>query len=103
MIMNWFVLTASQKSAVEAFNGEALGLIDARAIDNATPGTGINLNDNAIDFEPGDPVTLTGMYVVPKRVVDDPNQAADAKTLLLTLPWCALENETIFAPYLGDD
>ncbi|MAU20609.1 MAG: hypothetical protein CMH13_08760 [Martelella sp.] len=103
MMMNWFVLTLSQKSAVEAFNGTASGLIDARAIDNATPGAGINLNDAADAFAPGDPVTLTGMEVVPKRVVDDPDQAAEAKALLLTLPWCSLENETIFAPPSSED
>jgi hypothetical protein len=48
-------------------------------------------------------VTLTGTSVAPKRIVDDlayiqycPNLIA----FLLTMPFCSLETETIFAPVL---
>lgn len=100
MMQNMFVLTAAQRTAAMAFNGADVA-IDPRAVDNASPGVGINLNDNAADYDPAAPVTLTGTYVAPKQIVDDPAYAQYAPgmiTYLLTLPWCSLESETIFAP-----
>ncbi|MDQ0305348.1 hypothetical protein [Ancylobacter polymorphus] len=100
MIYNFFVLTAEQRVIAMSFNGSDVA-VDPRAIDNASPGVGINLNDSAVDFEPGDVVTLVGKYVATKRIVDDPQYAIYAPgmiTYLLTLPWCTLETETIFAP-----
>ncbi len=99
-VQNFFVLTPTQRAAAMAFNGEDVA-INPRAIDNGSPGVGINLNDNAADYDAADPVTLTGCYVAPKHIVDDPEYllyAAGMVALLLTLPWCTLETETIFAP-----
>jgi hypothetical protein len=98
-MMNWFVLTAAERTTAMAFPPSP-GEIDPRAVDNASPGVGINLNDYAASYDPADPVTLTGTYVAPKRIVDDPDYGSDLKTFLLTLPWCSLESETIFAPYI---
>ncbi len=99
-VQNFFVLTSAQRTAVMAWNGNGVE-IDPRAIDNGSPGVGLNLNDNAADYEPADPVTLTGCYVAPKRVVDDPVYGSSAPQMvayLLDKPFCMLETETIFAP-----
>lgn len=99
-MQNFFILTEAQRSAAMAFNGEDVA-INPRAVDNGSPGVGLNLNDNAVDYTPGEAVTLTGCYVAPKRIVDDPEYLTYAPgmvTLLLTLPWASLETETIFAP-----
>jgi len=53
-----------------------------------------------VDFGPGDVVTLIDRYVIRKAVVDNAEYATYAPALiayLLTLPWCTLEQETIFA------
>lgn len=96
-MMNFFVLTSAQRTTAIGYNTGSVA-IQPRAIDNATPGVGINLNDEAVSYAPADPVTLTGCYVAPKRIVDDAEQPAGLKVFLLTLPWCSLETETIFAP-----
>lgn len=100
-MQNFFVLTEAQKATAEAFNGDDVAIVP-RAVDNASPGVGLNLNDNAAGYGPGDAVTLTGTYVAPKRIVDDPEYQTYAPGMiafLLTLPWCSLETETIFAPF----
>lgn len=99
-VQNMFVLTDAQRVTAMSYNTAPVA-IDPRPIDNTTPGVGLNLNDSAVDYEPGDPVTLVGNYVAPKRMVDDPEYLLHAPgmvTYLLTLPWCSLETETIFAP-----
>lgn len=101
---NWFVLTEAQKIiADQGGTGWGAGevALGARAIDNDTPGLGANLNDNAAAYDPLEAVTLTGGWVVPKHMVDDvdyQNYAPDMLVYLLTMPWCMLETETIFAP-----
>lgn len=100
-VQNFFILTAAERVTAMSFNGAVE--IDPRAVDNSSPGVGINLNDSAAAFTPGQTVTLTGKYVAPKRIVDDPEYLAyapDMVAFLLTLPWCTLEAETIFAPPL---
>ena len=101
-ILNYVVLTSAQRDTAEAFNAELEGIaIWCRPIDSATPGSGINLNENATGHDVGDPVALTGMFVAPVNIVNDPDwlaQGQDAIAFLLTLPWCLLENETIFLP-----
>lgn len=100
-MQNFFVLTAAQKVVAESFNGENVA-IAPRPVDNSSPGVGLNLNDNATGYGAGDAVTLTGTYVAPKRIVDDPEYQTYAPGMiafLLTLPWCSLETETIFAPF----
>ena len=94
---NYFILTDSERALAMGFNTSD-AMIDPRAVDNDSPGVGINLNDNAQGYDPADPVALTDTYVAPKRIVDDPAYPQDMKTYLLTLPWALLENETIFAP-----
>lgn len=100
-MMNFFVLTEAQCTAAMLLDDSNNYEIGPRAIDNTSPGVGINLNDAAVSFEPGDPVPLTGMFVAPKRMVDDPDCATYAPALipfLLELPFASLETETIFAP-----
>jgi hypothetical protein len=94
---NWFVLTPEQRAAAMAFNSPS-GEIDPRLVDGESPGVGININPDAVGFEPAAVVALDGMYVAPKRLVDLPGYSAEGKAYLLTLPFALLESETIFAP-----
>lgn len=97
---NYFVLTSAQRSAAMAFNGEEVA-IDPRAIDSASPGSGINTNQDATGFDVGDPITLLGNYVAPVRIVNDPaylSLAPSTVAYLLNMPCSILENETIFLP-----
>lgn len=101
---NYFVLTSAQRTAAMAFNDFVNGVaIDPRAIDSASPGSGINTNELADGYNVGDPITLTGgKYVAPVRIVNDPEylmHVPDMIEYLLTLPAAILENETIFLPY----
>lgn len=103
-VQNFFILTAADRTAAMVFNTNDVA-INPRAIDNASPGVGINLNDAATGFLAGDPVTLTGMFVAPKRIVDDPEYhtyAPDMIAFLLDKPFAMLEPETIFAPYVEE-
>jgi hypothetical protein len=100
MIQNYFVLSAAQRTASMAFNTPDVA-IDPRAVDGATPGVSLNLNDNATGIGPGDPVALTGMYLAPKRIIDDPDYvqyAPDMVTYLQDKPFGLCEDETVFAP-----
>jgi len=100
-MMNYFILTAAERAQAMGLDDDENVAIDPRAVDNASLGTGINLNDIAANYQSGDPVTLTGAYVAPKRIVDDPayqQYCPNLITFLLTKPWALLENETIFAP-----
>jgi hypothetical protein len=99
-VTNYFILTPIEKNAASAFDNEDVAL-GARVIDGSSPGVGLNLNDNAADYEPGEPVTLTGKWVTSKRIVDDPDYIAFAPDMVAYLsdkPFATLEPETIFAP-----
>lgn len=105
-VINLVVFTAAQRTtAMQGGTGWGAGKVttDPRPIDNSNPGVGINLNPDATDYpNGGEVVTLAGRYVANKRMVDDPEYllyAPDLVAYLLTLPWCMLESETIFAPY----
>ena len=100
-MMNMFVLTAAHRDIAVTLDDDNNTIIAPRAIDNTSPGVGININDAATDYAPGAVVLLVGCFIAPKRIVDDPayQQYCPALiTYLLTLPWCSLESETIFAP-----
>jgi hypothetical protein len=104
-MMNFFVLTSAQSAQSMLLDDDANTRIEPRAVDNASPGVGINLNDQASGVAAGATVTLVGNFVAPKRIVDDPayQQYCPALiTYLLTLPFCSLETETIFAPPSGE-
>lgn len=97
---NYFVLTAAQRTTALGFN-EPEASIDPRAIDSASPGSGINTNQDATGFDVGDPISLDDKFVAPVRIVNDPQyllHAAPMIAFLLTLPCSILENETIFLP-----
>lgn len=99
-VQNYFVLTADQRATAMTLDTPQFQ-IDPRAVDGDTPGDGLNLNDQSVGYTVGQAVTLAGRYVAPKSIVDDPDYLANAPDLvafLLTLPWCALEDETVFAP-----
>lgn len=103
-MQNFFVLTASERTtSMQGGTGWGAGevAINPRVVDNDSPGVGLNLNDNAAEYDPGEVVALTGCYVAPKAIVDNPEYLTYAPAMvafLLTLPWCTLETETIFAP-----
>lgn len=100
MIQKYFILTDSQRSEVEAFNSEE-AQIAPRAVDGSSPGVALNLNDNATGYDPGDPVPLSGKFLAPKRIVDDPVYLAsvpDMVTYLLDKPFGLCEDETVFLP-----
>jgi hypothetical protein len=102
-VQNMFIMDATERTAAEAFDTDDVAL-GARAVDNASPGVGLNLNPDAANYAPGASVALTDKYVAPKRIVDDPDYQTYAPgliTYLLGLPWAALETETIFAPASG--
>jgi len=97
---NYFILTAAERTAAMAFNSPDAA-VDPRAIDSATPGSCINTNEGATNFDVGDPVSLTGKFVAPVRIVNDPDYlhyVPGMVTYLLTMPSAILENETIFLP-----
>lgn len=100
-MQNYFVLNSTQRTNSMSLDADGVAEVDPRAIDNASPGVGVNLNDNATGISAGATVTLTGGYILPKRIVDNPlyqDNCPNLLTFLLTLPWCSLEDETIFAP-----
>ena len=102
---NYAVLTAAHLAHAQTLDDDANYQIGTRAVDNANPGVGLNINPDADGFTAGAVVTLVGMYVAPKRMVDDPDcltYAPDLRDYLLTLPWAMLESETIFAPVSDD-
>lgn len=97
---NYFVLTAEQCITAHTFDSPDAA-IGERAVDSASPGSGVNINDLATGFNVGDPITLVGKFVAPVRIVNDPAYlfyVPDMVTYLLTLPAALLENETIFLP-----
>lgn len=106
MMMNWFVLTPADRTRIMALEDPANYLMGGRAVDNASPGDGINLNPDATGHTSGAVVSLAGNWVVVKRMVDDPAASLycpDLVTALLELPFCSLESETIFAPVDPND
>lgn len=99
---NYFVLTSAQTTAAEALDDNSNARIQPRAIDNGSPGVGINLNNQAMGIASGATVMLSGCGVAPKRIVDDPAYQQYCPALITYLlancPFCSLEQETIFAP-----
>lgn len=105
-MQNYFVLTATQRSTAMAMNNKEAGIaVNPPLMDNDTPGVGVNLNPDAKGRDVLDAVTLTNHYVLPKRIVDDPeysrHMAALKPFLLSGCPWCSLEDETVFARRAG--
>lgn len=102
-VLNMFILTAAQRTAAMAFNNDDVA-IDPRAVDNASPGVGLNLNPAATGIAAGAAVALVGKFVAPKRIVDDQQYviyAPDLIAYLLDKPWATLDSDTIFAPAAG--
>lgn len=101
-VQEYFVITAAQRADLVALNTPDVG-IDPRAIDTENPGIGINQCATAVGYAVNDEVTLEGRYAAPKRIVDDPDYQYYAPSMvayLLTLPWCALDDDSIFAPFV---
>lgn len=100
-VQNYVVLTSTQVATAQGLDSNSDYAVAPRAVDNGSPGVGININPDAATVVAGSVVTLVGTYVLPKRIVDDPDCATYAPNLrawLLTLPWAMLEAETIFMP-----
>jgi hypothetical protein len=100
-ILDFIILTAAEAAQAQTLDDDENAAINPRAVDGASPGLGVNLNDSASNYAVGAAVTLTRACVAPKRIVDDPayqQRCPGLVTFLLTLPWASLETETIFAP-----
>lgn len=98
---NYVVMTTTEEVQARTLDDDENMTIEGRAVDGSSPGVGINLNPDAANFAAAASVPLVGMLVAPKRIITDPdylNYCPDLCTYLETLPWCILENETIFAP-----
>lgn len=101
MIINFFIFTAAERAHAMTLDDDSNATVDPRAIDNDSPGIGLNLNDLADNYGPGAPVALTGCFVANKRMVDDPayqQYCPGLITYLLTLPYALLDTDTVFAP-----
>lgn len=99
-VINFLVLTEAERNAAAAHDHPELQL-GGRPVDGASPGIGINLNDNASAFGPGEPVALAGKYVVSKVILDNAEYNAVVPLMIEELadkPYCLLEAESIFAP-----
>lgn len=98
---SFLVFTSAQRTTAMGLDDDANAAIDPRAVDNASPGVGLNLNDLSSEYDPGDPVTLTSCFVAPKRIIDDPDYnhyCPDLVDYLKELPFCLLDSDAIFAP-----
>lgn len=100
-----FVLTSAQRTTAMSFND---GNTDIAPIEitHSSPGVGINLNHEATSYRLKDTVPLTGCFIAPKRIVDDQAYIDGVPGMiefLMTLPWCSLEIENIFAPTLNEE
>jgi hypothetical protein len=107
-VISFFILTYAQSAHAMSLDDKANARIEPRAVSNASPGVGINMNDQAAGVAAGATVMLGGQYVAPKRIVDDPSYqkyCPDLIAFLLTLPFCSLETDTIFgvAPFIDDN
>ena len=99
--LDFFILAADDVATAQGLDDDDNAAISPRAVDNASPGVGLNLNEAAANYAPGAAVTLTSAYVAPKRIVDDPTYqqyCPGLVTFLLSQPWASLETERIFAP-----
>lgn len=79
----YFIISPAQRDIAVGFNTPDVA-VEPRAVDGISPGAG-----------------LAGKYVAPKRIADDPEYlryAPGMVAFLLTLPYAALDTETIFAP-----
>jgi len=104
MNSQWIIMTAQQTADIALLNGPDVA-IDPRAIDGVGPGVASNLNDGADGLGFGDDVPLVGRYVVPRRIVDDPEYTERAGPMvaqLLALPFAQLDSEVIFLPASPD-
>ena len=100
-IQNYCVATAAQKVDLLALNTSEEASINPIAINQPVPGVGINLSQEATGVVAGAVVTLIGKFIVPQVAMTDPAMLLylpDTVTYLRTLPWCALQDETIFLP-----
>jgi hypothetical protein len=102
-MQNFFIFTEAQRNTALGLDADGIAEIDPRAVDGGSPSAGANLNDVATGYDPGEAVPLTGTYVAPHRIVDDPVYQSHCPGLiafLQTLPWASLQTETIFAPVI---
>ena len=99
MIANAIVLTTAQKDAAVATEQPYI-LVGPRAIDNAYPGVGININPLATDYAAGDVIDLSGgKWYVPQCMCSHPDYVVNEPlmAILRAAPWCIVDSDTIFA------
>lgn len=102
-VFNHLVLTGAQRTAAMALNNGDID-VDPRAVDGASPGQGLNLNDQASGYAVGAAVTLAGNYVCPSAILSDPQALRynpDLVAYLQDKPFAALDTDQIFAPPIG--
>jgi hypothetical protein len=100
---DWFVLTEAEAETALSFNAnppDGSEELSGRAIDAISPGVGLNLNPDATNYESGEAVSLSGKFVVPRKIVTQGQTiySEAARSWLSTLPCATIDNDTIFAP-----
>jgi len=95
--VNMVIYTETERVEAMEFNS-TIFTVDPRAIDAEEPGIGINLNDDATNFEVDDEVPLDGKFVTGTGVLNDPDYPQELKAYLNTLPIARLNTEVIFIP-----
>lgn len=100
-VLTQFILTSAQSDAVQAFNNYDEGIvIEPFPVTAASPGSGLNLNENATGYGAGDPVALTGKYVAPSAILNDPQYQLYAPGMVAYLadkPFALLDDAQIYA------
>lgn len=101
MIANLLILTEAQKETVLSLNPPPPGVrAEPRLIDAVNPGVGINLNDSASAIIAGAVVALTGKYIIPASLINNPLWSSIPSMIefCLTLPICMCDTDIIFLP-----
>ncbi len=97
----FFVMTLAQRTAGNALNGGGLQL-GGRLMDGPSLGNGTNINGMPqCVVALGDPVPLTGCYLVGYQLLSDPDyiqHVPDMIAFMLTIPICELDPEVVFLP-----
>lgn len=100
--INHLILTAGEAATALSLNVPgAIVAINPRAVSSPTAGVGLNLNDQAINYAPGEPVPLAGAFVASKKIIDDPThieQTPDLVDFLKGMPFALLDTEAIYLP-----
>ena len=100
-IQSCVILTADELRHAETLDDDDNFQIGGRKVDVSAPGVAININPDAVSVAAGAAVDLSGRYLAPTRIIEDPACGTYAPALaayLRTLPWAELDSDAVFAP-----